>query len=158
MLGTHFVSQVVSSNGYQNPQRLHLFGDLKAPASDTASNHKYILGSYYDEIDGFHRGGIMITLTLHHKINSVSHSCVLILNKAYRINRAAQQEIARALDEDKIDEENERNGPEEKLYCICREPYDDTRDMVECTNCGEWYHLDCLNLSDSIFIEFKHHD
>ena len=100
----------------------------------------------------------MITLTLHHEINSVSQSCVLLLNKAYRINRAVQQEIARAHDEDKIDEEIERNGSEEKLYCSCREPYDDTRDMVECTNCREWYHLDCLNLSDSIFIELEDRD
>ena len=157
-LGTHFVSQVVSSNGYQNPQRLHIFGDLKAPASDTVSNHKYILDSYYDEIDGFHRGGIVITFTVHHEEYPVSHSCVLLLHKAYRIKRAVKQEIARKLDEIKTDEDIKRNDREEKLYCHCREPYNATRNMIECTNCKEWYHPECLKLSGSILKEYQDSD
>lgn len=31
-------------------------------------------------------------------------------------------------------------------YCICRKP-DDGRLMVECSQCGEWFHCSCVNLS-----------
>ena len=32
------------------------------------------------------------------------------------------------------------------LYCICRQPYDQARDMIECEKCGGWYHYDCVGL------------
>lgn len=27
-----------------------------------------------------------------------------------------------------------------KLYCLCGEPYDDKKFMIQCDNCREWYH------------------
>jgi len=32
------------------------------------------------------------------------------------------------------------------LYCICRQPYDQARDMIECEKCGGWFHYDCVGL------------
>lgn len=32
------------------------------------------------------------------------------------------------------------------LYCICRLPYDQARDMIECEKCGGWFHYDCVGL------------
>ena len=34
------------------------------------------------------------------------------------------------------------------LYCICRQP--EICPMVACDNCGEWYHKECANISDSL--------
>lgn len=45
----------------------------------------------------------------------------------------------------------------EKLYCICRKPYDENTSgkMIECTNCKEWFHLDCIGMSEKQFKEMK---
>ena len=34
------------------------------------------------------------------------------------------------------------------VYCICRLP-DDGREMVGCDVCHEWFHLDCLGLTEA---------
>ena len=39
--------------------------------------------------------------------------------------------------------ENEELG----IFCLCRQPEDD-RFMVCCDLCEEWFHSDCINLSD----------
>ncbi|KAH8303808.1 hypothetical protein KR018_008184 [Drosophila ironensis] len=36
----------------------------------------------------------------------------------------------------------------EKLYCICRTPYDDTKFYVGCDLCSNWFHGDCVNISE----------
>jgi len=39
------------------------------------------------------------------------------------------------------------NGSQiEKLYCICKSPYDGTRPMIECDSCKDWFHFDCVSL------------
>ncbi|KAG9303846.1 hypothetical protein G9A89_018743 [Geosiphon pyriformis] len=38
--------------------------------------------------------------------------------------------------------------PDTKLYCICQTLYDGLRFMIGCENCGEWYHGDCVNISE----------
>ena len=35
-----------------------------------------------------------------------------------------------------------------KLWCLCRRP-DDGKFMIECDECGEWLHNDCVGLSSS---------
>ena len=36
-----------------------------------------------------------------------------------------------------------------KLYCTCRMPYDEARDMIQCDRCAEWFHFDCIQLDPS---------
>ncbi|GAB0089853.1 nucleosome-remodeling factor subunit NURF301 [Sergentomyia squamirostris] len=36
----------------------------------------------------------------------------------------------------------------EKLYCICRTPYDDTKFYVGCDLCNNWFHGDCVNITE----------
>jgi hypothetical protein len=31
------------------------------------------------------------------------------------------------------------------LYCICRSA-DETRQMIECEKCNEWFHFDCVGV------------
>ena len=35
-----------------------------------------------------------------------------------------------------------------KLYCICQAPYDATRFMVGCDTCHNWFHGDCIGVSE----------
>lgn len=31
-----------------------------------------------------------------------------------------------------------------RLYCICRKPYQDGENMMECEKCEEWFHFECI--------------
>ena len=37
-------------------------------------------------------------------------------------------------------------GPPAQVYCVCRQPYDETRPMLACDICDEWFHYDCVGL------------
>ncbi|KAH7915800.1 hypothetical protein BJ138DRAFT_1053987 [Hygrophoropsis aurantiaca] len=38
--------------------------------------------------------------------------------------------------------------PDDKLYCVCSTPYDEDRVMIACDRCDEWYHTQCVHISD----------
>lgn len=40
----------------------------------------------------------------------------------------------------------EAEGP--TLYCHCKLPYDDSRVMIACEICGNWFHFDCVGVAD----------
>ena len=135
-LGTHFVSQVLSDGDYQNPLRLHMLGDLKIPAADTIANQRFILKSYYDEIEGFHRGGLLITFTVHDGGVTFSRSCVLILHKDFRDRRQGIEVMANSDGECDI-EGGTVDEHKEDIFCLCRRTYDKTMDMIQCNECLE---------------------
>ena len=33
-----------------------------------------------------------------------------------------------------------------KIYCLCRQPYDELRPMLSCDHCSDWFHYDCIGL------------
>ncbi|XP_054160935.1 nucleosome-remodeling factor subunit BPTF-like [Oppia nitens] len=35
------------------------------------------------------------------------------------------------------------------LYCICRKPYDSSKFMVGCDICSNWFHVECVGLSET---------
>ncbi|KAK3701264.1 hypothetical protein RRG08_066757 [Elysia crispata] len=37
---------------------------------------------------------------------------------------------------------------EEPIYCICRLPYDETRFMIECDVCNDWFHGSCVGVQE----------
>ncbi|KAG8222875.1 hypothetical protein J437_LFUL003520 [Ladona fulva] len=41
-----------------------------------------------------------------------------------------------------------RSGRKEKLYCICRTPYDETKFYVGCDLCNNWFHGSCVGISE----------
>ncbi|CAO3694579.1 unnamed protein product [Rhizopus stolonifer] len=48
-------------------------------------------------------------------------------------------------------------SPEENtLYCICKRPYDIPRFMIACDKCDQWFHGECINISEKQgeFIDF----
>lgn len=38
----------------------------------------------------------------------------------------------------------------EKIFCICRQPNDRLRAMIQCDNCRKWFHEDCVGLDTNI--------
>merc|ERR1712032_193484 len=50
----------------------------------------------------------------------------------------------RRIDQDH-DARQDNNGP--KLYCICQQP-DDSKPMLQCNECAEWYHYECHGLDE----------
>lgn len=58
-------------------------------------------------------------------------------------------------EDDDMDEEEEmepvapsKRRKDEKLYCVCRTPYDDTEFYVGCDLCSNWFHGRCINVSE----------
>ncbi|GJE86068.1 PHD-type domain-containing protein [Phanerochaete sordida] len=47
--------------------------------------------------------------------------------------------------EEKVEDEQE---VDDRLYCICRTPYDEDRVMIACDRCDEWYHTQCVKMPD----------
>ncbi|KAK4876450.1 hypothetical protein RN001_012872 [Aquatica leii] len=41
-----------------------------------------------------------------------------------------------------------RNNKKEKVYCICRTPYDETKFYVGCDLCNNWFHGDCVGITE----------
>ncbi|GFQ93826.1 nucleosome-remodeling factor subunit NURF301, partial [Trichonephila clavata] len=35
-----------------------------------------------------------------------------------------------------------------KLYCICKKPYDSKRFMIGCDMCSNWFHVECIGLTE----------
>ena len=33
-----------------------------------------------------------------------------------------------------------------KLWCLCRQPYNEDRPMLACDYCQDWFHYDCVGL------------
>ncbi|XP_005095843.3 nucleosome-remodeling factor subunit NURF301 [Aplysia californica] len=40
-------------------------------------------------------------------------------------------------------------NPKEKLYCVCKTPYDDSKFYIGCDLCSNWFHGACVNISES---------
>ncbi len=44
------------------------------------------------------------------------------------------------------------------IFCICRKPYENEMDMIECEICDEWYHYKCIGFigteADAQTLEF----
>ncbi|XP_054724441.1 nucleosome-remodeling factor subunit BPTF-like [Uloborus diversus] len=36
-----------------------------------------------------------------------------------------------------------------KLYCICKKPYDSKRFMIGCDMCSNWFHVECIGLTEA---------
>lgn len=36
----------------------------------------------------------------------------------------------------------------DRLYCVCRCPYDDSRAMIQCDRCLNWFHFDCVHIDE----------
>jgi len=62
--------------------------------------------------------------------------------------------------EDDINNSNSSNSElfstKERLYCICRSNNDIERFMIMCEKCEEWFHGECINLSEEQASFIKH--
>eukprot|EP01132_Coremiostelium_polycephalum_P005543 gene5543-6902_t len=49
---------------------------------------------------------------------------------------------------DETDSDSEIINIDERLYCICKRKYDSKTFMIACDKCDEWYHGECVNISE----------
>mmetsp|Transcript_23006 Transcript_23006/g.39138 ORF Transcript_23006/g.39138 Transcript_23006/m.39138 type:complete len:240 (+) Transcript_23006:68-787(+) len=47
-----------------------------------------------------------------------------------------------------LEKPQKKKSKKRKKYCICQQPYDDSRPMVQCSVCHDWLHFDCLEKLD----------
>ena len=65
---------------------------------------------------------------------------------------AARIRLAEALQEEakslgvRMTREVERLRECCKLWCVCRQPYNEERPMLACDYCNDWFHYDCVGL------------
>ncbi|XP_059156808.1 nucleosome-remodeling factor subunit BPTF-like isoform X2 [Physella acuta] len=43
---------------------------------------------------------------------------------------------------------NKGLNPKEKLYCVCKTPYDESKFYIGCDLCSNWFHGACVNISE----------
>ncbi|XP_050664238.1 nucleosome-remodeling factor subunit NURF301 isoform X2 [Leptidea sinapis] len=43
-----------------------------------------------------------------------------------------------------------KTNKKEKLLCLCRTPYDDTKFYVGCEHCSNWFHGDCVGVTEEM--------
>ncbi|XP_028161986.1 nucleosome-remodeling factor subunit NURF301 [Ostrinia furnacalis] len=74
-----------------------------------------------------------------------------------RAERSKQEEVrtgkrrtASSSARDSTPKANKRSLKKEKLLCICRTPYDNTKFYVGCEHCSNWFHGDCVGVTEEM--------
>lgn len=60
----------------------------------------------------------------------------------------SKKRAAHQAQDDKEEKEEDEQEVDDRLYCVCRTPYDEDRVMIACDRCDEWYHTQCVNMPD----------
>ncbi|XP_056018158.1 nucleosome-remodeling factor subunit BPTF-like isoform X3 [Ostrea edulis] len=45
---------------------------------------------------------------------------------------------------------NKSLNPKSRLYCVCKQPYDDSKFYIGCDLCSNWFHGSCVNISEDM--------
>ena len=51
-----------------------------------------------------------------------------------------------------MQDKGKENEGEDKLYCICKQPDDHSRPFIQCDDCKEWYHPECIGATLAVSI------
>ncbi|KAG8874273.1 SM-like, degradation of cytoplasmic mRNAs and positively regulates transcription initiation [Tulasnella sp. 331] len=73
-----------------------------------------------------------------------SKSVAFTANQGVRVDGARNAVV----EESEEEEEPEEEAIDTRLYCICKQMYDDDRLMIACDNCDDWCHPGCVHLPE----------
>ena len=64
---------------------------------------------------------------------------------------ASGLDISTSLEQGLLSSENtETSDDPHKLYCVCRRPYSSASFMIQCDECNEWYHGECVSVTEYV--------
>ena len=59
------------------------------------------------------------------------------------------ESMSKKLKEYVCDECKRAKDDHDQIYCLCRQPYDETQFYIGCERCSEWYHGRCVGILQS---------
>jgi len=61
-----------------------------------------------------------------------------------------------------VETSSDSEEPEEPmsltLMCVCRQPYSEGSECIGCDGCNEWFHPECIGMSNSVFMETQNEE
>lgn len=106
------------------------YGDCKMDVDDDTEVSKNQLDHHHEEI-------------IAHEEEVVEENENLLVEETSTVNN----------EDDIISTNNSTNDHKtesnEELYCVCRQPYDETQVYVGCDACEGWFHCSCVNITPS---------
>ncbi|MEE6507150.1 hypothetical protein FKM82_007977 [Ascaphus truei] len=85
-----------------------------------------------------------------HAASSTSPTAASAVVSSHKRKREEEKEPIPAKSKKKkmISTTSKENKKDTKLYCICKTPYDESKFYVGCELCANWYHGDCVGITE----------
>ncbi|XP_055631397.1 nucleosome-remodeling factor subunit NURF301 isoform X2 [Toxorhynchites rutilus septentrionalis] len=90
----------------------------------------------------------VVPATSTEKCGSLKRKTAMVASKEN--NQKTQKHTINTSKSDRASKTNNKrmSKKKEKIYCLCRKPYDETKFYVGCDLCNNWFHGDCVGISE----------
>lgn len=89
-------------------------------------------------------GKVPIPLPVKKSVSSTAAS----RSRSASVMPAGPEGDVKPADKQEDEESSDGANDDDKLYCVCKTKYDEERCMIACDKCDEWYHMQCVNISE----------
>ncbi|XP_061191322.1 nucleosome-remodeling factor subunit BPTF-like isoform X2 [Saccostrea echinata] len=109
---------------------------------EVAEQLKKRQGQSQKRVDSSSRQANQAVLTVQQHIASGNKKAVIPAEQIVKSKRKKQKIISTG--------SNKSLNPRSRLYCVCKQPYDDTKFYIGCDLCSNWFHGSCVNISEDM--------